>query len=260
MSIAPSTLYSGKEDFSANWCNQDAVASSLLESVSLVTPLLEKFFVRTVAEAIEQPRDVELRARCLDFIREESQHSRMHLRLNTRLHAYLGERAAGMRLLESLLNLANRRMNLPKRLLLTAALEHFSAVFSKTYVHLSGPLDIKYEFARDLFFQHAQEELAHCSVVFDLLSSSGETRRFDRLVILLTCTVIGLVYLGISVPWILHHKTGHKAVTTAGLLLRALFNRRLYQQIFAALPELFSFVRKDYHPADLTDTSPSSHA
>jgi predicted metal-dependent hydrolase len=253
---APSTL---GEDFSGNWCNQDAVASSLLESVSLVTPLLEKFFVRSVAEAIAQLHDDELKARCLAFIREESQHSRMHQQLNARLHAYLGERSAGMRLLESLLNQSNRRLSLPTRLLLTTVLEHFSAIFSKTYVHLSGPLNIEYEFARNLFFMHAQEELAHCAVVFDLLSRHRKTRQIERLIMLLACAGTGVLYLGISVPWILHRKTGRRLTTTIWLLLRSLLSRQLYQQFFAALPGLFSFVRRDFHPTDLTDLPTSAH-
>ena len=247
------------EDFSGNWCNRDAVASSLLESVSLVTPLLEKFFVRSVADGIGPLHNDELKARCLDFIREESQHSRMHQQLNARLHAYLGERSAGMSLLESLLNLANRRLSLPKRLLLTAVLEHFSAVFSKTYVHLSGPLNIEHEFARNLFFMHAQEELAHCTVVFDLLSSHRKTRQIERLIMLLACVGAGVLYLGISVPWILYRKTGRRLTTTFWLLLRPLFSRQLYQQFFAALPGLFSFVHRDFHPADLTDLPTSVH-
>lgn len=242
------------EDFSGNWCNQDAVATGLLESISLVTPLLEKFFVRTVAEAIAQPHETELRERCLAFIREESQHSRMHQKLNARLHAYLGEHPAGVRLLEFLLDAANRRLSLARRLLLTAALEHFSAVFSKTYVQLSGPLEINFEFARTLFFQHAHEELAHCSVVFDLLNSSGGSSRLERFIVLLACAFSGLLYLGIAVPWIVHRKAIRNYPETLWLLARALFSRRLYGEFIGVLPEFFSFVRKDYHPAKLTDS------
>lgn len=249
-----STIPTFAEDFSGNWCNEDAVASSLLESISLVTPLLEKFFVRTVAEAIAMPHGAELRERCLAFIREESQHSRMHQKLNTRLHAYLGDRLAGVRFIEFLLDAANSRFSLARRLLLTAALEHISAVFSKTYVRLSGPLKIEFESARSLFFQHAHEELAHCSVVFDLLHSSGGSGRLQRFIILLACAIFGLIYLCIAVPWIVHRKTNHKYHETFFLLARSLLSRHLYAQVFLVIPEFFSFVRKDYHPARFVDS------
>ena len=155
-------------------------------------------------------------------------------------------------MLDFLIRHAGNQLTLRKRLLLTATLEHFSAVFSKTYVRLSAPLKIESEFARSLFFQHANDELAHCSVVFDLLSSSEKSSSVERLVVLLLCIGFGLIYLGISVLWIMHRKSAGKYLETFSRLARSLISRRLYSQIFAILPEMFSFARKDYHPTKLT--------
>lgn len=243
------------EDLSGTWCNSNAVTSSVMESVSFVTPVLEKFFIRTVAKGLDGKRNSELDRRCLAFIREESLHSRIHGKLNASLLKYLGRTPPGLALIESLLNAAQERLSLSSRLLIAAALEHFTAVLSKVYVEQETSLDIRCAFARELFSLHAREELAHRSVVFDLWLTKGSAGRLARATTVFAILLIGSVYVSIAVPWILYRKSGRRLPHTLYSLLGFVLNNRSDIASYSPLRELFSFVRRDYHPDELVEDS-----
>jgi hypothetical protein len=239
------------EDFSRAWCNANAVTSSVMEAVSLITPVLETFFIRTVAEAMPPQRDGELGLRCQEFIREESNHSRIHRRFNAALLHYLGKTPPGLALVEAALNGARRHLSLAHCLLLAAALEHLAAVLSKVYVGRESSFRIDSEFARELFALHAREEIAHCSVVFDLWRSRSSAGRIGRALTILLILFAGLVYVVAAVPWILHRK--HQRRLRATLLALAGFARRSPTGLraYSPLGDLFSFIQRDYHPDHL---------
>ena len=243
------------EDLSGTWCNSNAVTSSVMESISFVTPVLEKFFIRAVAEGLDGQRGSELNQRCLAFIREESLHSSVHGKLNASLLKYLGKAPPGLAFVESLLDAARKRLSLSSRLLIAAALEHFTAVLSKVYVTQESRLDIRCAFTRELFAQHAREELAHRSVVFDLWLTKGAAGRMARALTVFSILFIGSVYVSLSVPWILHRKTGRRPARTLYALLGFVLNNRTDIASYSPLRELFSFVRRDYHPDELIEDS-----
>lgn len=240
------------EDLSGTWCNANAVTSSIMEAVSLVTPVLEKFFIRTVNEGLCEETTPALRERCLTFIREEADHTRVHKKFNTSVLRYLGRTPPGLTRLDALLDGTRKRLSLSSRLLLAAALEHFTAVLSKVYLAQEARLDFQSAFAQALFAHHAREEIAHRSVVFDLWLSKGTNGRFKRSLTVLAILLVGFAYLSIAVPWILHRKLGKISATLTALAGFALKNHSAIQS-YSPLAELFSFVRRDYHPDHLVD-------
>lgn len=240
------------EDLSGTWCNANAVTSSIMEATSFVTPVLEKFFIRTVNEGLSAQTPLALREKCQTFIREEADHSRVHKKFNASALNYLGRSTPGLARLEALLDNTHKHLSLPGRLLLAAALEHFTAVLSKVYLAQEAHLDFQSPFARALFAEHAREEIAHRSVVFDLWLSQSSSGRFKRSLTVLAILLAGITYISIAVPWILHRKTGKLSTTLTSLAVFAIKNRSAIQS-YSPLAELFSFVRKDYHPDHLID-------
>lgn len=238
------------DDLSGAWCNTNAVTSSIMEAVSFVTPVMEKFFIRTVDEGLSGEMPSELRQRCQAFIHEEADHSRVHKRFNTALIGYLGRTPPGLRLLDRLLEGTRKHLSLSSRLLLAAALEHFTAVLSKVYLIQEHQLAIESEFARELFAQHAREEIAHRSVVFDLWRSKNDSGRLKRTLTVLAILAAGGIYISVAVPWILQRKTGSLRRTLAALSAFAAQNRGDIAA-YSPLTELFSFVRGNYHPDHL---------
>jgi predicted metal-dependent hydrolase len=245
------------EALPVNWCNADAVTSSVMEAVSFVTPVLENFFIRTVVEGSRAHQNEELQARCRTFIHEESNHSLVHKKFNASLLERLGKQPPGLALVTRLLDAARQHLSISKRLALASALEHFAAVISKLYLNQQPRLAFESAYAKELFDMHAQEELAHRCVVFDLWLANGARGRLYRFTTILLVLFAGAAYVGIAVPWILHRKTGKRlGKTIAGLL--GFVAKNLKDTLMSTpIVELFSFARKDFHPVFLSDVPPS---
>lgn len=242
---------SADEDFSGAWCNANAVTSSIMEAVSLITPVLETFFIRAVVDAMPEQIESGLAQRCQAFIREESNHSRVHKRFNDALLNYLGRTPPGLGLMEALLRGARRYLPLSYCLMLAAALEHLAAVLSKIYVRRETLLRMDSEFARELFALHAREEIAHCSVVFDLWRSCSPAGRLGRSLILGAILVAGLIYVVTAVPWILYRKQNYRWSATLAALVGFVRQDSADLRAYSPLTDLFSFIRRDYHPDQL---------
>jgi predicted metal-dependent hydrolase len=236
------------EDLSVPWCNSSATMTSTMEAISFVTPVVERFVIGTIAEvlATKPARLVELRLRA--FVREESNHSWMHIKFNASLLAYLGAPPPGLKLVQAALNGARRRVSLSSRLLLVAALEHFAAVMSKGYLHHEGGWDFRSATAKMLFAHHAREEIAHRSVAFDLWSSRAPTGRSGRTFAVLAILTAGFLYLCAAVPWILYRKSGDRVDATLVALAGAALDSDLKHELATTMASLFTFTRGGYHP------------
>ena len=236
---------------SGSWCNADAVTSSAMEAVSFVTPVLERFFIATVADALSRKRPSELDQRGRQFLLEEAQHSRAHQRFNSSLLDYLGNAPPGLAIVQSLLEVAGRRLTLSGRLLLAATLEHLAAVWSKYYLLRERHWSFRSKLARELFSRHAREELAHRSVAFDLWQCEGSGDRLPRTLALLLVLVVGLSYLAVALPWIVHCKAHRRPAKTFVHLVGFVARRRNTPRIPSPVGELFLFTRRNFHPRSL---------
>jgi predicted metal-dependent hydrolase len=241
------------EDLSVTWCNSSAAMTGIMEAISFVTPVMEKFVIATIAEGIAGEANSPLGARCRQFVREESNHSRVHKEFNASLLDYLGMHPPGLAAVQALLNGARKHLGHSSRLQVVAALEHFAAVLSKGYLKQEGGWHFRSAAARELFARHAREELAHRCVAFDLWSSHGPTGSAGRAVTLLAIVLSGLIYVCVAVPWIIHRKTGGRLGTTLKAVATGAWKACSNSASYSTLGELFSFARRDYHPDRLMD-------
>lgn len=239
------------------WCNSDAPTTSVMEALSFATPAIERFLIDTVAGNMPQRRDGSaLRLRCRDFVRDESQHSGWHRRFNESLLSFLGRPPPGLGRVQWLLDGAAARLPLRWRMLLVAALEHFTAVCSSRYLQEAQRWDFASPGARELFERHAHEEIAHSAVAYDLCMEGSVPGRLPRALAMLAVLGAGLLYLLASVPWILHRKTGSRlgatAVRLAGFAGRVAFDLKNY----SVLRQLFAFAGGNFHPDRVFPRSP----
>src|SRR5664279_1591312 len=123
------------DGLSGAWCNDDCATTAIMEAISFVTPLLEIFCVTTVAAALSEPLEAQLAEQGRAFALEEARHSRLHMRFNASLKAYLGSPPPGLNSVQWLLDCAKRRLSLANRMLAVAAIEHCAAVLSKWFLH-----------------------------------------------------------------------------------------------------------------------------
>ncbi|MBI4996964.1 MAG: metal-dependent hydrolase [Rhodocyclales bacterium] len=242
-------------DLAGAWCNDDDRTSATLEAVSFVTPALERFFIRTVADCLPlEGNDPELERLCREFIHEEAEHTGAHRKLNTALLDYMKAPPPGLAAVEGLLDIVNRRLSLSTRVALVAALEHFTAVLSKSYLCSHGHWQFGCAYARDLFHQHAHEEIDHRSVAFDLWLHRGGGSVPVRMATITSILMVGAVYLGIAAPWILHRKNGGRFAATIAALLTP---RPRPAGAGSTFKDLLRYVGRNYHPRHLIDDLPN---
>lgn len=192
------------------WCDSNLLLSSLLEATSFVTPVLERYFVRTVARVAQaiEPADAEARARARAFVIEESRHAVAHQRLNRALLVHLGAAPPGLAWVQRLAEAAERRLDLAMRLATVEIMERASARIARRYLAREQGWTFGCDYARRLFAQHAREELAHADVIAALQST---TRRVDaRWIVAPMLAAAMALYLAIAVPWIAARKRGHQ--------------------------------------------------
>jgi len=239
---------------SGPWCNANPVTSSIMEAISFITPALENFFIRTVADGMPNKHHADLHQRCVEFMFEEASHTRAHALFNLRLLDYLQHAPPGLRPLQMLLRALRKYAGPSTRLFLVVALEHFSTVLSKRYLTLHRDWKIASPYAKTLFELHAQEELGHRSVVFDLWTGDSTRSGPARAVAVWSILFFGLLYICMAAPWILHRKMHRKILPTATAIFGYIMTRRPNVGAIRLLGELFSFARKDYHPDNLIAT------
>jgi len=156
----------------------DLVMSHMIAHLSAVFP--EDFFIRSVRHYAAHITDPVLRDQVKGFIGQEVTHGREHRALNERLQQMGYPTRRIDRLVHRRLKAAERRFSPLTRLSITAALEHFTAVFAETLLaderaqELLGTTEV-----RSMLLWHAVEESEHRSVAFDVYRAVGgdETRR-----------------------------------------------------------------------------------
>jgi predicted metal-dependent hydrolase len=189
------------------WCNGDAATTACLEAISLVTPVLERFFIQTVASN-PPAADSQLAAQCRAFIHEEAAHTGAHRQLNQALLAYLHTAPPGLATLDRLGELAHRHLPRHSQMALVAALEHCTAVVSQAYNERQAQWQFSCTYAQELFAEHAREEIDHRAVAFDLWQAHGGGGLLSRLLTMTLILCCGGIYLSLAVPWILRRKCG----------------------------------------------------
>lgn len=237
------------DDFSGAWCDDSLLTTAVLEAISFITPVLESFSIKAVVDGLPAVAGTPLERACVEFMREESYHSRAHRLLNAKLEQVLGSAPLGFRTLSKVMDWSRTRLTVADRLALAAALEHVTAVTSRAYAAQEAALTFASGFAQELFYKHAQEEIDHRSVVFNLwraVAPSGRLKRFSTIAAVL---LVGLIYLATSVPWIVYRKTGGRLLRTLATVASS--GTHQIKLAVSLVGELFSFARGGYHPDHL---------
>ncbi|MDO3638716.1 metal-dependent hydrolase [Mycolicibacterium arseniciresistens] len=156
----------------------DLVMSHLVAYLSATFPEGEEFFVRSVRHFADKVVDPEHKDRVRGFIGQEVTHGREHRALNQRLQQMGYPTRWEDRTTRRMLHGYERFLSPLTCLAITAALEHFTAVFAETLLEderaqeLLGSTEV-----RALLLWHAFEESEHRAVAFDVYRSVGGSER-----------------------------------------------------------------------------------
>lgn len=153
-----------------HWMGGSVVGTAIANSLNLVFPDGERFFIRSVNYFIDEIDDPGLRDRVKRFYGQEGQHAREHERLFEvmREHGYdidsflIPYRKLAYQVLAP-------KFSPKMRLSVTAALEHFTASFAEQVLRERVLDELAPPVMAELLMWHAAEEIEHKDVAFDVL-------------------------------------------------------------------------------------------
>ena len=174
-------------------------------SVSLMMPTIEPYFVRSARSAIEHLDDDELARTARHYVAQETQHHRQHVRYNRLLIA----RYRGLGRLDRLIRSVYRRLE-------QRASDRFNLAFaaaSETMAYSAARWAAEHrqelfadadDRAATLFLWHLAEEVEHKSVAFDLYRhrhghEQGAGRTHGLAAVLAVMLVTSFVFIGTTV-------------------------------------------------------------
>lgn len=158
-----------EQPIARHWCGGDAFRSALFNALSMSFPVGEQFFIDSVRKGFQSlpaDRQEQFRVEVQGFIGQEATHRRLHALYNAHLdrlglqNHWAPRAQARMKLLE---NVEPRHW-----LGITAANEHFTAIFADFLLHHPDLLGDQDPRLATLWLWHSAEESEHKSTAFDL--------------------------------------------------------------------------------------------
>lgn len=251
-----------------HWILNSAVATHFINSMHIVFPEGEKFFIRSVRRFAKDVKDKELKQEINSFCGQEGIHAREHQRfwevmeeqnLNPNRYAnflkstafsgkYSYENAS-----RNLLNKIKSGLGDKFALSVTTALEHYTAILAQAL--FIEPMATNQNIAPqmlELLHWHASEEIEHKAVCFDVLKEVDDSYIL-RVSGMGLATVLLVGYLGLGQIYFISQdkdKSIIKMPIEAFVLLKTI----VFGEIGIGLSKhLLSYFRKDFHPNDIDD-------
>jgi predicted metal-dependent hydrolase len=168
-----------EQPFDRHWCGGDAFLTAWFNALSMSFPIGEQFFIDSVRsgfKALPPAKQAEFHNEMQGFIGQEATHRRIHGLFNQQLEAQgldnAWERRAGKRL--AMMGDVDPRHPLG----VTAANEHFTALFAEWLLARPALLDGCEPRLKAMWLWHSAEEAEHKNTAFDLYQALGGSERW----------------------------------------------------------------------------------
>jgi predicted metal-dependent hydrolase len=162
-----------------HWCAGDAFRTALFNALSMSFPYGEQFFIDSVRNGFKElspAQQEQFRTEVQGFVGQEATHRRLHALYNGHLEK------------QGLRNDWEPRVRKRMKLLdgqdvrhwlgITAANEHFTAIFADFLLHNADLLGTQDERLATLWLWHSSEESEHKTTAFDLYKALGGTEEW----------------------------------------------------------------------------------
>lgn len=166
-----------KEETPIRWFRDNLLLSQFVNSLHLIFPDGEKFFIRSVKAHEEYIKDEELRKQVKAFIGQEIIHGKEHKKFweTMEKQGYHPERFLELYntiCYDQIETKINQFLGTKYSLSVTVALEHFTASLAEFAFKDMNELEGMPEEMRQMLLWHASEEIEHKSVAFDVLKET----------------------------------------------------------------------------------------
>lgn len=229
------------DDVPRDWFAGNTVATQLVNSINLLFPEGERFFVRSVRRFEKEIDDPELRAQMRGFYAQEGQHANAHERYFKAMSAQGFNIDPMVRLAERLLR--PRLLSPQMCLSITVALEHYTAVMAE--LMYTDPFFARMEEpVRSLLLWHAAEEIEHKAVAFDVMKQINPSYSLRLGGYAFATLALMLVWGAGTVSLLEQSKTPFRKLIRDGaeVLGNGILGRKIF---FRALAQ---YVRPSFHP------------
>ncbi len=251
-----------------HWILGSTIATHFVNSMHVVFPEGEKFFVRSVRHFAKQIDDKDLKTEINSFCGQEGIHAREHQRfwdvmeeqdLNPswfanflKVSAFSGKYSYE-NLSVKILNRIQPNLGYKFALSVTTALEHYTAILANALFH--EPIATNDNIAPqmlELLHWHASEEIEHKAVCFDVLKEVDDSY-------ILRVSGMGMAsimlwgYIGIGQIYFIS-KDKDKSIIKMPIESFILLRTIVFGEIGKSLSKhLLLYFKKDFHPNDIDD-------
>lgn len=251
-----------------HWILGSTIATHFVNSMHVVFPEGEKFFVRSVRHFAKQIDDKDLKTEINSFCGQEGIHAREHQRfwdvmeeqdLNPswfanflKVSAFSGKYSYE-NLSVKILNRIQPNLGYKFALSVTTALEHYTAILANALFH--EPIATNDNIAPqmlELLHWHASEEIEHKAVCFDVLKEVDDSY-------ILRVSGMGMAsimlwgYIGIGQIYFIS-KDKDKSIIKMPIESFILLRTIIFGEIGKNLSKhLLLYFKKDFHPNDIDD-------
>lgn len=229
------------------WLGNNPFKTHLFNSLHLFLPDIELWIIRNIKRTVNQIKEPKLKQEVRKFIQQEGQHSSTHAKFwdKLRQQGYKFEQ-----FLDCERNILAQidKLDLKLNLAAIAGFEHLTTLMAE--IALENQILAEAEpNMRAIFAWHAQEEIEHRSVAFDVLKNAT-----DSYLIRITGLIIGHILVILLLNW--------------GIFLllsqdKKLWNRQVLQEmlqfwffkdkvLFKAILNSFKYLKNNFHPSQLT--------
>lgn len=230
-----------------HWCAGDAFRTAFFNALSMSFPVGEQFFIDAVRggfKALAPELQERFRAEMQGFIGQEATHRRLHSLYNAHLDKlglvnHWGPRAKErLKLMEG--------VDIRHWLAITAANEHFTAIFADWMLHNADLLGDRDPRLATLWLWHSAEESEHKSTAFDLYQALGGSHEwritwFRRVTLIFLGDTLRQTFSNLRQDGTLWRWSTWKSAGSS------LFGKRgLVRQTFRPWKD---YLRRDFHPA-----------
>lgn len=171
------------------WFEQDPFKTRVADSLQLVFPDGERYFIESVRAYRNDITDDTLKQAVADFIKQEAQHGIAHDKINQLLHEQgvpvVSMIAFAKKAMQHMTKEYSREFNIAN----TAATEHLTALMAKCFFENKHTMAGVDPYMRALFAWHAIEEMEHRAVCFDVMQDVAKVDERTRKLAMLQTSI-----------------------------------------------------------------------
>lgn len=168
------------ETLPRHWFDNNPYITHFVHALSATFPDGERFFIQSVRNYMDQIDDPEMLKDVRGFIGQEAHHGKHHEHFNTLIGKLGYPMESIVQSVKRQLGLAQKHLSNEEQLVVTVALEHFTAILAHQLLTDDRFLVKAPEFVQNLMRWHAIEETEHKAVAFDVfqkVSGNNELRK-----------------------------------------------------------------------------------